>query len=125
MADAIAVAAHKTRSRAHTDNKHAVETCFEAGAKTVGHELLHLFGGQSIDGVFDISTAHTREHDLLDVAKVNAVIVQISAKSTVKRCHWVGGLDADGRDNLSLLADSNYFRRADADINSYYYSHII
>ena len=123
MLDGVAVATHKRRTCAHADHNDVVFTRLIHGSQAVGHELVGLGGGQSVDRCLHISASYARHHDLLDVAEVDLVIVKVFSESAIKRCHRVGSRNADWRDDCSVTYSHN-FCCADANVDSNDYSHV-
>ena len=103
----IAVAADEGRTSAHRDNDGVVELRFELCPETVGHELLRLGGGQSVDGGVDIGCAYTGEHYLFHIFQVDVVVVQVFAERTIEGGDGVGSRDADGCCDLTILNTNN------------------
>ena len=120
----VAVTLHKRSARAHAHHNHAVFLRLKASAQTVGHKLLGLVGGQSVDGLVYVCTAHAGEHHVLHLCELYFVVVQIFSERSVKRCDRVGGLDADRRNHLSV-ANANNLRSADTYVYAYYNSHYV
>ena len=52
--------------------------------------------------------ANTGEHHLLHVGETETVVVEIFAKSSIERCHWVNGSDAYGRENFAVFYSNNF-----------------
>ena len=92
------------------------------GPKSVGHEFVGLSGGKPINGAVDVGTAHTRHHHLLDVGEFDVVVVEILTKGSVERGHGVGSGDTDRRNHYAISQPHN-FGGADANVNSYNYTH--
>ena len=120
--DVVAITLYQRCACTHAYHNDSVATRLIAGTKTIGDKFFHLVGGQSIDGLFDVCTSHSRKHHMLHILQLDLVVVKILAKGTIERCHRVGGLDSDRREHLAV-AYSHNLGGTDAHINSYYYSH--
>jgi len=95
MAHVVAVALHERGTCAHRDDDRMVEFRLKTGTETVGHELLGLRRGQSVDGRVDIGRTYAREHHLLDILQVDVVVMQVLAEGTVKRGDGIGSRNTD------------------------------
>ena len=101
------VAADEGRTCAHRDDDGVVELRLELRTETVGHELLRLGGGQSVDGGVDIGCTYAGEHHLLHILQVDVVVVQVFAESAIEGGDRVCCRDADGGCDLTVLNANN------------------
>ena len=122
MADFVTFTLHEARSRAHRHNNGFVQPAFKTCSQAIGNKLIDLLGRYAIDILIDVCRTDARDHHLLHVGQLDAVVVQKLAESTIKRRHLIGSSNADGRNDTSF-AQSDNLRGRYAHVNTYNHSH--
>lgn len=118
VADAFLVDLYERGACPHADHDVAFQQGGFAGTEPVGRKLVDMGGRNAVDGGFDVGAAHTGNPYVLNVGKLQSVVVQKLSECPEERRDRIGGLDENRGDDFAVGVDAHNLCRASSGVNA-------